>query len=69
MNKHVKQAGPKETMRFGEALHCLWDFIIKADLDLGLNCLSKVDLLYTYMRICVCLTYIPSVAFLVSREM
>ena len=49
-------------------MHRLIDWIIEADLALGLDLLGKVDLVDAYMKIWEVLTDIPSVAFLIPNE-
>ena len=55
-------------MMFRQVIHCLLVFILAADHGLGKTLLKKFDLYVAYMRIWVRLNYIPSVAFLIPKE-
>ena len=54
-------------MRFGKALYRVIDCILTAPPKIGPKLLSKVDLVYAYMRIWVRLEDIPLVEFLVPK--
>ena len=44
LNAKATQYTPKESMRFGRALHRLIDCILAAETELGPNLMSKVDI-------------------------
>ena len=67
LNNQVKQAAPKEVMRFGKAPHRLLGYILEEEPCLCPTYLSKVYLADTYMHTWVNLNNIPSVAFLLPR--
>ena len=67
LNEAVTQVAHKEAMWFGKALYRVIDCILKAPQELGPTFLNKVDLSDAYMRICVRLEDILSVAFLVPK--
>ena len=68
LNEQVKQASPKYSIRFLQALHRLLDCILEAEPALGMAYLGKVDLTNVYMLIWVLLAYIPSVDLLIPQE-
>ena len=67
INDQINQAAPKESIRFGQALHHLLYCIPKVHPELGLAYLGKVDLADAYMLIWVHLVDIISVEFLIPK--
>ena len=55
-------------MRFGVSLHHISNRILMADLHLGVVFLSRVDLSYTCICLCVRLEDTPTITLLVSRK-
>ena len=68
LNSKVLQEAPKEAMRFGRALHNLIDCIVEADPQIGPTFFIKVNLVDSYMRICIRLNGIPSIDLMITKE-
>ena len=68
LNETTKRQAPMEAMRFGSAPHLILQHVLASNPLPGRVYISKVDLADAYMRLCVRMEDVPSVAFLIPKK-